>query len=388
MTKKKIPQKSFSDNPYGFQFEINSRKQRIILHEIWKKYLIIKKQVPKEDQQQNFEELNKLTHLILDPRSSVILPYLHPQNSVQSPMEGIELVVMKFPKMGNFRLNNFFKEFESLILQATAKNKENTSQLVQIFIQNLWDSELFSAKRGQYFIIKSFEQYFKTHDLEQKMKALDTQENFNRFITSQDESINEIQELIISQIHSFSPNIEIPRKSFRMIHKEIKQLFELYGYLIGLVRGLFDVIADNFDSKLENYMDRKYNIVYGLPNKNARKSEQRASAFTKELRRSVSNPTIRYLIDKMVFGKLRPLQNSASPPPPRDEMKSDFIYTVENKKQEYVQNFTLSEFWVLKSNLVIFLNFCFNYFFYFCPDNQTGKLIKTYLSNHDALEQQ
>ncbi|UYP45574.1 hypothetical protein NEF87_001859 [Candidatus Lokiarchaeum ossiferum] len=386
MTKKKIYQKSFSDNPYGFQFEINSRKQLIILHEIWKNYLIIKKKVPKEEQQQKFEELNKLTFLILDPRSSVILPYLNPRNSVQSPMEGIELSVMKFPKMGNFRLKNYFKEFEALIIQTSAKNKEKTSQLTQIFIQKLWDSVLFSSKNDPYFIINSFGHYFKTHDFEHKMKALDTQEKFDCFITSQEESINEIQEFIIAQIHSFSPNSEKPRKSFRMIHKEVKLLFELYGYLIGFIRGLFDIIGENFDSKLENYMDRKYNIVYGMPNKNSRKSEQRATAFTRELRKSVSNPTIRYLIDKMVFGKLRPLQNSVSPPPPREEMSSEHIYTVENKKQEYVQNFTLSEFWVLKSNLAIFLHLCFNYFFYYCPDNQTGKLIKTHLVSHDALE--
>lgn len=146
MTKKKIYQKSFSDNPYGFQFEINSRKQLIILHEIWKNYLIIKKKVPKEEQQQKFEELNKLTFLILDPRSSVILPYLNPRNSVQSPMEGIELSVMKFPKMGNFRLKNYFKEFEALIIQTSAKNKEKTSQLTQIFIQNYGIQYFFPQK--------------------------------------------------------------------------------------------------------------------------------------------------------------------------------------------------------------------------------------------------
>lgn len=385
MTKKKISQKSFSDNPNGFQFEISSRKQLIILKEIWTRFLNIKKKESEEKQPQKLDELKKLNYLILDPRFSVIIPYLHPRNTVQSPMKGIKLAVMKFPKMGNFRLNHFFKEFESLVLQSTTKNKEITLDLTQIFIENLWKSTLFKPGSDKDFIFDALDKYYKEHDLEEKLSALENQKEFDAFLTSQEQFIPEIQDFIIFQINSFSPNTKKRSHTFRTIHKEIKQLFELYGYLIGFIRGLFDIISDNIDPKLENYMDRKYNIVYGMPNKNARKSEQRAAAFTKQLRKSTTNPTIRYLIDKMIFGKLRPLQNSASPPPPKEENSTDHIYIVENKKQEYIQNFTLSEFWVLKSNLVIFLNLCFNYFFYFCPDNQTGKLITTYLEKRDEM---
>ncbi len=372
MTKKKISQKSYSDNPYIFQFKISSRKQLRILQEIWLKYLSFKCHIPNEKTQLALGDLYKLTHLLHDPISLVLLPYLHPRNTFQTPMNGLKISIMKFPKMGNFRVAHFFKEFSTLIQQATEKNKTITDNLIDLFVENIWNSTLFKSNRDQDAVIASFEKYFKNHNYEEKLASLHSEDQLNALISSQEHSVTDINDLILDQINSFSPDPHKKPQSFREIHKDVKQMFEFYGYLIGFIRGLFDIFSDTVDPKIENYMNRKFNVCYGLPRNKARKSEKRASVFTMKLRKSTTNPTLRYLIDKMVFGKLRPLQNSASPPvhSSNSENGMEQIYVVENKRQDYIQQFTLREFWVLRSNLVIFLNLCFNYFFYSYPFDQ------------------
>jgi nucleoid DNA-binding protein len=379
--KNKVSQKSFSENPFSFKLGINSPKQLTVLQNIWVKFLIFKKQKTDEKSRQNDGDLFKLTKILYDPNSLLLIPYLHKQNTFHNPMARTKLSIMKFPNMGNFQINLFFKEFRSLILQAMEKNNAITTKLIDIFLDNIWNSVIFKLNRDQDIIIDSFEKFYTKHNYEEKLSNLQTDEQLKSFFTSQNQSITEINAFITHQIDSFSPNTQKPRHSFKDIHNDIKRIFEVYGYLVGFIRGLFDIISDTFDPKIKNYMSRNFNICYGIPNNNSRKSTKWDSKFSKELYLSKTIPVIRYLIEKIVVGKLRPLQNSASPPMNKStqENKVDLTYIIENKKQEYAQKFTLSEYWILKSNLVLFMNLCYNFFFYFCPGKQTGKNLKKYL---------
>jgi len=360
-----------------------SRKQQIIILAIWIRFVHFKRFAPENRKKHILGDFFKLSNLLKDPSDLVFIPY---HQSKKLPygvsVSRIHLAILDFPNIASIRLDLFFKDFFTLYQETYNKNPEICTKLVALFLRKLWISNFFESNSDQDLMIEAFEEAFQDEKLKASINEFKTETELINYFLSNISSLKEINKLISIKVHEVNKNPRVLRKTFKSVHNEIKDIFEVFSYFIGLVRAFTDILANTIEPSISNYFDKRNHVCYGIINFGMGKLISKLNAEPIKMRLEEQYPTLVSFLEKIFFNELRLIRNSEShlKMTTQQDKIDEKIYIIENNMYNFRKEYNLGDFWVLKSNFYQLLTLIFNLFFYLLPDNQIHNYLNSILS--------
>ena len=291
---------------------------------------------------------------------------IYPDGIFQNPH------ILSFPKIGEIDICMLLNEYKSIIYESMRHNSKKTANLMKIYLQKIWKSELFE----------------KNPDLDMYLKIKNKIKTAGTSISSRASQIVDLNKEYYDEVHGSKFKF---KKEASEIHENISDIFEVYRYFVGIIRGFLDIVSEK--SEKSNILYFNKNVCYGVDfyrkkwiNKQPVKIKESKYGTNTIINRIKDNcPQLTKFIKDILCQDLRKIRNSKGHRKLITQQKSidSFLYIIDNPKEKYLKEFSypeLMEIWIV---LYYILVMSFSIYFYIIPVDSINNAIGYLLHPRD-----